>query len=52
VLCASAAAAQDRPFLFSVTTTTTEPAKAAMRVEYDIGASERAFQGDTGNQPE
>jgi hypothetical protein len=52
VLCAGTAAAQDRPFLFSVTTTTTEPAKAAMRVEYDIGAGERAFQGDTGNQPE
>ena len=52
VLCANAVAAQDRPFLFSVTTTTTEAAKPAMRVEYDVGAGERAFQGVTGNQPE
>jgi len=48
---ANVASAQDRPFLFSVTTTT-EPEKSAVRLDYDIGAGERAFQSDTSNQPE
>jgi len=52
VLGATTAAAQDRPFLFSVSTATTDPAKTAIRVDFDIGAGERAFQSDTGNQPE
>src|SRR5262245_53975412 len=45
------AAAQERPFLFSVTTTTTE-SKPAVRFDYDIGIGERAFQSDIANQPE
>lgn len=51
LLCATAASAQDRPFLFSVTTTT-DPATPALRLDYDIGAGERAFQSGTANQPE
>jgi hypothetical protein len=50
-LVAGTATAQDRPFLFSVTTTT-EPEKSAVRLDYDVGAGERAFQSDTSNQPE
>jgi len=48
---ASSATAQERPFLFSVTT---EPAdaKPAMRFDYDVGVGERAFQSDVANQPE
>ena len=52
VLAASAPApAQDRPFLFSITTAapTTTP---LFRIDYDVGAGERAFQSDTENQPE
>jgi len=44
------AVAQDRPFLFSVTTA--EEAKPAVRFDYDVGVGERAFQSDTANQPE
>ncbi len=44
------AAAQERPFLFSIATTTEE--KPAVRFDYDIGVGERAFQGDVSNQPE
>lgn len=44
------AAAQERPFLFSVVTTTEE--KPAVRLDYDVGVGERAFQSDTANQPE
>src|SRR5262245_13289743 len=43
-------AAQDRPFLFS-TTTTVEP-KPMVRFDYDVGVGERAFQSDIANQPE
>jgi hypothetical protein len=43
--------AQDRPFLFSVTTSR-DPTPPALRVDYDVGAGERAFQSDTPNQPE
>lgn len=48
---ASVASAQDRPFLFSITTAS-DTAKPAMRVDYDLGAGERAFQGRASNQPE
>src|SRR5262245_31220392 len=44
------AAAQERPFLFSITTET--EAKPAVRFDYDVGVGERAFQSDTANQPE
>lgn len=47
---AGSAAAQDRPFLFSVSTT--PEAKPAARFDYDVGIGERAFQGDVANQPE
>jgi len=49
---AMTARAQDRPFLFSVTTATADPSKPSMRIDYDVGAGERAFQSDTSNQPE
>jgi len=39
--------AQDRPFLFTVTTMTADPSKPWVRVDYDVGAGERAFQSDT-----
>ena len=52
LLFANSAAAQDRPFLFSVTTATADPSKASVRIDYDVGAGERAFQSDTSNQPE
>lgn len=50
VVSAVPAAAQERPFLFSIATAT--DAKAAVRFDYDIGIGERAFQSDTSNQPE
>jgi len=50
LLCATIASAQDRPFLFSVTTTA--PGTPALRIDYDVGAGERAFQSGTENQPE
>ena len=43
-------AAQERPFLFSVTTGPQE--KPAARFDYDVGVGEHAFQSDTANQPE
>jgi hypothetical protein len=36
------AAAQERPFLFSVTTA--PEGKPAVRLDYDVGVGERAFQ--------
>jgi hypothetical protein len=45
------AAAQERPFLFSIATTTAESVPA-VRFDYDIGVGEHAFQSDTSNQPE
>ena len=50
VAAASSAAAQERPFLFSVSTSSED--KPAARFDYDIGVGERAFQSDTENQPE
>ena len=44
------AAAQERPFLFSVATTT-DRQQPGLHVEYDVGAGERAFQSSA-NQPE
>lgn len=38
------ASAQDKPFLFSVTTAT-DPARRAVRFEYEVGAGERALLG-------
>jgi hypothetical protein len=44
------AAGQDRPFLFSIATTAaTTP---AIRFDYDVGTSERAFQSDIASRPE
>jgi len=54
VLClfvAATAAAQDRPFLFSVSTPT-ESSTSTFRLEYDVGAGEQMFQSATTNQPE
>jgi hypothetical protein len=50
VATATPAAAQERPFLFSVTTPT--PTTPTARLDYDVGIGERAFQSDTSNQPE
>lgn len=47
---AAPAAAQERPFLFSVSTT--QDAKPAVRFDYDVGIGERTFQSDVANQPE
>ena len=47
---ATSVAAQERPFLFSVTTPSQE--KPAARFDYDVGVGEHAFQSDTANQPE
>jgi hypothetical protein len=49
--CATAASAQERPFLFSVATTT-DRERPGLHVEYDAGAGERAFQSGSTNQPE
>ena len=52
-LASAPAAAQDRPFVFSVTAPGPVPGrKSTFRVDYDVGAGERVFQGDRGNQPE
>jgi hypothetical protein len=50
IATAAPAAAQERPFLFSITTA--PDAGPAMRFDYDIGVGERAFQSDVTNQPE
>src|SRR5262245_60379547 len=42
--------AQDRPFMFSITTV--EESKPAVRFDYDVGIGESAFQSDVSNQPE
>ena len=44
------AAAQERPFMFSLVTPTTD--KPLVRFDYDVGVGERTFQSDVGNQPE
>ena len=45
------ALAQDRPFLFSVSTAR-DPEAPALRVTYDLGVGEHEFQGGSANQPE
>ena len=42
--------AQERPFIFSVATA--PDSKPAVRVDYDLGVGESAFQSDSSNQPE
>jgi hypothetical protein len=43
--------AQDRPFVFSVTTAP-EQSSSDVLVNYDVGAGERTFHANTGNGPE
>jgi hypothetical protein len=50
VATATPAAAQERPFMFSVSTASED--KPAARFDYDVGIGERAFQSDIANQPE
>jgi hypothetical protein len=50
IFVAVPAAAQERPFVFSVATATkTTP---AIRFDYDVGTGERTFQSDVASQPE
>jgi hypothetical protein len=49
-LASTPAMAQERPFLFSVTTA--DDTRPAARFDYDVGIGERAFQRDAANQPE
>ena len=51
LLCAAPLGAQDRPFLFSITTST-DVSTNSFRIDYDVGAGEHAFQSDAANQPE
>ena len=51
IFVAVPAAAQDRPFLFSVSTPT-DLSTPSFRLEYDVGAGEQMFQSTTANQPE
>ena len=48
------AAAQDRPFVFSVATArpTAATRGTMLRVDYDLGGGERMFQQDRGDRPE
>jgi hypothetical protein len=51
VACAATpAAAQERPFLFSIATTA--KSTPAIRFDYDVGTSERTFQSDATSRPE
>ena len=50
VFAAVPAAAQNRPFLFSITPAS--DAETAARIDYDLGVGERTFQSDIANQPE
>ncbi len=51
VLGVANASAQDRPFFFSLTTTT-DHERSSLHVEYDVGAGESLFHAGTSNQPE
>ena len=51
IAVATPATAQDRPFLFSISTVTPED-KPNVRFDYDVGVGERAFQSDDSTQPE
>ena len=46
-LASTSAMAQERPFLFSVTTA--DETRPAARFDYDVGIGERAFQRDAAN---
>jgi hypothetical protein len=50
-LAAAGASAQDRPFVFSITTAP-DPAKPQVLVDYDVGFGERTFSGNSTNGPE
>ena len=50
-LTALTAHAQDRPFVFSLTTAP-ESSKPQVLVDYDVGVGARAFHNDTENGPE
>ena len=50
LLAAAPAAAQERPFMFSIATAT--DTRPAVRFDYDVGVGERTFQSDVANQPE
>ncbi len=43
--------AQDRPFVFT-TTTSTDTTRTQARVDYEVGTADQAFQSDSGFQPE
>jgi len=51
LIAPGAAHAQDRPFVFSLTTAT-DTAKPAVLVDYDVGFGEQTFHSDTANGPE
>jgi hypothetical protein len=51
VLASQHAAAQDRPFVFSVTTAQ-ETGKPQVLVDYDVGVGEHTFHSDAENGPE
>jgi hypothetical protein len=51
VLASHRAVAQDRPFVFSVTTAQ-ETSKPQVLVDYDVGVGEHTFQSDAENGPE
>src|SRR5262245_15441983 len=51
VVVSQRAAAQDRPFVFSVTTAQ-ETSKPQVLVDYDVGVGEHTFHSETENGPE
>jgi hypothetical protein len=51
VIATDVASAQDRPFVFSLTTAT-DTSKRGVRVDYDVGFGEQTFQSSTANRPE
>ena len=50
-LCASSAYAQDKPFVYSLTTAT-GTTKPQARVDFEVGVGESAFRSSTAYQPE
>lgn len=52
LVCAAAAArAQDKPFVYSIATAT-DATRPHVRVDYELGVGERAFQSSSAYQPE
>ena len=51
-LIAAIASAQDRPFVFSVSTTTPDRSNVRTLVDFEVGAGERSFQSSADNEPE